>query len=82
MLVPSQEKCSKMYVDVTDKFKEDSMTCAGGADRDACQVSELDSMIEYNYLKFVDSNYSVIRTKYITFLSFIEFLIGRFWWST
>ena len=28
-----------MYKDVTDKFKEDSMMCAGGADRDACQVN-------------------------------------------
>ena len=62
MLVPTQEKCSAMYVDVTDKFKEDSMMCAGGADRDACQVSELNIMIENNYLKFEASNY-VIRTK-------------------
>ena len=28
-----------MYKDVTDKFKEDSMMCAGGSDRDACQVN-------------------------------------------
>ena len=30
-----------MYKDVTDKFKTDSMMCAGGADRDACQVMYL-----------------------------------------
>jgi len=35
--VPTQQKCSKMYENVTDKFKEDSMMCAGGEDRDACQ---------------------------------------------
>ena len=28
-----------MYENVTDKFKEDSMMCAGGEDRDACQVT-------------------------------------------
>ena len=39
MLVPSQAKCSEMYTDVTDKFKTDSMMCAGGEDRDACQVN-------------------------------------------
>lgn len=37
VLVPTQEKCKEMYKDVTDKFKEDSMMCAGGSDRDACQ---------------------------------------------
>ena len=37
--MPTQQKCSKMYENVTDKFKEDSMMCAGGEDRDACQVN-------------------------------------------
>lgn len=37
VLVPSQEKCGEMYESVTDKFKSDSMMCAGGEDRDACQ---------------------------------------------
>ena len=37
--MPTQQKCSKMYENVTDKFKEDSMMCAGGEDRDACQVT-------------------------------------------
>jgi len=37
VLVPTQEKCAEMYTNVTDKFKMDSMMCAGGADVDGCQ---------------------------------------------
>merc|ERR1712226_1713428 len=37
VLVPTQERCAEMYTNVTDKFKKDSMMCAGGADVDGCQ---------------------------------------------
>ena len=52
-----------MYENVTDKFKEDSMMCAGGEDRDACQVtnkifnihSVIDVFMNQEYL--MDSDY-------------------------
>ena len=65
-----------MYKDVTDKFKEDSMMCAGGADRDACQVN-LKSSENYGthgillYMFFYYTRSS----------SFITSLVGRFRWT-
>ena len=62
-----------MYKDVTDKFKEDSMMCAGGSDRDACQVNfqSSDNLGSYviQFLKFV--------THDLTMMFILNYIISR-----
>ena len=36
--IHSGEECSRMYKDVTSVYNATNMLCAGGLDRDACQV--------------------------------------------
>ena len=36
--IHSGEECSRMYKDVTNVYNATNMLCAGGLDRDACQV--------------------------------------------